>query len=205
MAKIGLRNFRYSVLDEDFAPTGPKSLGKAVSCQVSVSNNSATLYADDSLAESDFTFSNATVTLGVDDERDATFAELLGHTISGDGEVVCNANDIAPYVALGRIVTKIVGNERKYKVEFLHKVKFQEPSADETTKGETVEFATTTIEGTASTLPDGDWRKAMTFDTYDEADAYLDELLAASEDDVDETTPTDPVDTPPSDPVGGEE
>lgn len=185
MAKIGLKNFRYSPLDADFNPTGAKSLGKAVSCQVSVTNNSATLYADDSLAESDYSFNNATVTLGVDDERDTTFAELLGHTIT-EGEVVCNSEDVAPYVALGRIVTKIVGNEKKYKVEFLCKVKFQEPSADENTKGETVEFATTSIEGVASTLPNGDWRKFKTFDTYELADAYLNELLAPAEAEAEE-------------------
>lgn len=178
MAKIGLRNFKYSLLDENFVPTTPASLGKAVSCSVSVTNNSAELYADDALAESDYTFSKATVTLGVDDEADTTFATLLGHTVS-DGEVVCNADDMAPFVAIGRIVTKIVGGVRKYKVEFLSKVKFQEPNQEDQTKGETVEFTTSTIEGTASTLPSGEWRKFKTFDTYAEAEAYLTELLTA--------------------------
>ncbi len=180
MAKIGLKNFKFSKLDENFVPTTPASLGKAVSCQVSVTNNSAELYADDGLAESDYSFSKATVTLGVDDEADATFAELLGHTIT-EGEVVCNSNDTAPYVAIGRIVTKIVGGERKYKVEFLSKVKFQEPNQEDQTKGETVEFTTSTIEGTASTLPNGEWRKFKSFDTYADAETYLTELLTAPE------------------------
>lgn len=178
MAKIGLRNFKYSILDNNFVPTTPASLGKAVSCQVSVTNNSAELYADDSLAESDYSFSKANVTLGVDDEADTTFAQLLGHTVTA-GEVVCNANDTAPYVAIGRIVTKIVGGEKAFKVEFLSKVKFQEPNQEDTTKGETVEFTTSTIEGTASTLPSGEWRKFKSFDTYAEAETYLTKLLTA--------------------------
>lgn len=179
MAKIGLKNFKYSVLDEDMLPTGAKSLGKAVSCQVSIENNSAELYADNALAESDYSFSKGTVTLGVDDDAPATFAEILGHEIDAGGEIVRNAEDTAPYVALGRIITKMVGGERQYKVEFLSKVKFQEPSADETTKGATVEFTTTTIEGTVMALDNGEWSKSKTFDTYTEAETYLTELLSA--------------------------
>lgn len=178
MAKIGLRNFKYSKLDSNDVVTTPATLGKAVSCQVSIENNSAELYADDTIAESDYSFSKGTVTLGVDDEADATFADLLGHTVT-DGEVVRNANDTAPYVALGRIVTKIVGGNRKYKVEFLSKVKFKQPNADEQTKGETVEFTTTSIEGTVMALANGDWSKAKTFDTYESASEYLTGLLTA--------------------------
>lgn len=178
MAKIGLKKFKYSKLDENGVPTAPATLGKAVSCQVSVTNNSAELYADDTLAESDYSFSRAQVTLGVDDEADATFADLLGHTIT-DGEVVCNNEDTAPYVAIGRIVTKIVGGLRKYKVEFLSKVKFQEPNQEDQTKGETVEFTTSQIVGIASALPSGEWRKFKTFDDEDDAIEYLDELLTA--------------------------
>lgn len=187
MAKIGLKNFKYSKLDENDAVTTPATLGKAVSCQVSIENNSAELYADDAIAESDYSFSKATVTLGVDDEADATFADLLGHTVI-DGEVVRSTNDTAPYVALGRIVTKIVNGDRKYKVEFLSKVKFQEPNADETTKGATVEFTTSTIEGTAMALADGTWSKAKTFDTYEDATTYLTELLTAPTPTPTETT-----------------
>ena len=179
MAKIGLRNFKYSILDENDVVTAPATLGKAVSCQVSIENNNAELYADDTIAESDYSFSKGTVTLGVDDETLATFAALLGHTVGTGGEVIRSSEDTAPYVALGRIVTKLVGGERQYKVEYLSKVKFQEPSADENTKGATVEFGTTSIEGTVMALADGTWSKAKTFDDYEDAEDYLDELLTA--------------------------
>lgn len=178
MAKIGLKNFKYSKLDENDVVTTPATLGKAVSCQVSIENNNAELYADDAIAESDYSFSKGTVTLAVDDETLATFADLLGHTVT-DGEVVRKSTDTAPYVALGRIVTKMVANERQYKVEYLSKVKFQEPNADENTKGATVEFGTTSIEGTVMALEDGTWSKAKTFDDYEDASDYLDELLTA--------------------------
>lgn len=184
MAKIGLKNFKYSKLDEEDNVTEPKSLGKAVSCKVAIDKNEAILYADDSVAESDYSFKKGTVTLEVDEDADETFADLLGHTIEqgsdNKGEVVRNADDVAPYVALGRILTKVVDGKRKYKVEFLHKVKFKEPDADEKTKGESVEFQTNSIEGVVVTLANGAWSKTKTFDTYTEAEAYLTKLLKAT-------------------------
>lgn len=177
MAKIGLKNFRYSLLDENDRVVEPKSLGKAVDCKVTIEKNNAVLNADDSLAESDYSFKSGTVTMTVDEDADEVFAEILGHSISEDGEMVRNANDTAPYVALGRIITKMVKGVKKYKVEYLHKVKFNEPNADEKTKGESVEFSTNAIEGAVHTLSNGDWSIAKTFDDYDEASTYLDGLL----------------------------
>ena len=66
-------------------------------------------------------------------------ATLLGHQIT-DGNMVRNSSDTAPYVGLGRIITKMVGGVYKYKVEFLNKVKFSEPSQDDNTKGESLDI-----------------------------------------------------------------
>ena len=177
MAKIGLRNFRYSKLDENDEVTGPKSLGKAIDCKVAIQKNEAVLNADDGVAESDYSFKSGTVTATVDEDADQVFAEILGHKITEDGEFVRNAEDQAPYVAMNRILTKVVNGVRKYKVEHLHKVKFKEPDADETTAGENLEFKTNTIEGAVHKKANGDWSKAKTFDTYAEAEAYATELL----------------------------
>ena len=183
MAKIGLRNFLYGILTEE--TDGSASYGvakkpaKAVSCKVDVTNNDAKLYADDGLAESDTTFQSANVTLGVDDEDDATVAELLGHQIV-NGEVIRNAYDTAPYVGIGRIITKIVGGVYKYKVEFLKKVKFAEPSQDDNTKGENVQFGTSELAGIASTLANGDWSATETFNTMAEAQAYLNSFFGSA-------------------------
>ena len=183
MAKIGLNNFRYSKLTESETGTatyeGAKKPAKAVSCKVSISTSSASLYADDALAESDTSFNSGTVTIGIDEDDNQTMADLLGHTIAEDGgEMVRNANDVAPYVGLGRVIVKMVNGTRKYKVEFLCKVKFSEPSQDDKTKGENVEFTTSELEGTVSTLADGTWSKTKTFDTQAEAIKYLEGLMA---------------------------
>ena len=183
MAKIGLNNFLFGILTEDSdgaatygAATKP---GKAVSCNVEISNNEATLYADDALAESDTSFQSGTVTMGIDRDDLETQAVLLGHEIT-DGNLVRNANDVAPYVGLGRIVVMMVGGVYKYKVEFLHKVKFSEPSQEDQTKAEDVEFNTVEIEGTVSTLSSGDWSKSQTFDTREAALTYLNSLFGTA-------------------------
>lgn len=184
MANIGLTNIWFSKLTEtNGVPTyeGATNLGKAVSCSVSITNNDAKLYGDDVIAESDTSFANGTITLGVTDDDDAVFAPLLGHTIT-DGEVTKTASDAAPYVGVGRIVTKMVNGVYKYKVEFLYKVKFSEPSRDENTKGESIEFSTPSVEGIIATLDDekGTWNKSKTFTSKSDALTYLKNLLAAT-------------------------
>lgn len=180
MARIGLKNFRYSLLDNNEEVIEPKSLGKAIDCKVSLELNSAELYADDALAESDYTFNKGTVTITVDDDDDTVLAPLLGHTISEEGEIVRKDTDGAPYIAFGRILTKVVSGTYKYKVEFLSKVKFKDTMPDEATKGESVEFTTVSIEGSVMRKSNGEWSKSKTFTTYAEASTYLDSLLTAS-------------------------
>lgn len=180
MAKIGLKNFRFGILTEQLDGTATYGVGqkpaKAISCTVDITNNDVKLYADDALAESDTSFQSGTVTIGIDDEDDLMVATLLGHQIVG-GEMVRNSTDVAPYVGLGRIVTKMVGGSYKYKVEFLNKVKFSEPSQENNTKGESLEFGTSTLEGQVATLANGDWSKTKTFNTMDEAQDYLDSFF----------------------------
>ena len=180
MARIGLKNFRYSLLDENEKIKEPKTLGKAIDCKVSLELNSAELYGDDGLCESDYTFNKGTVTITVDDDDDTILAPLLGHDISEDGEIVRKDTDVAPYIAFGRILTKIVGGVYKYKVEYLSKVKFKDTMPDEATKGESIEFTTVSIEGSVMRKTDGEWSKSKTFTTYKDASDYLDSLLTAT-------------------------
>ena len=183
MAKIGLKNFLFGILTEETDGSATYGVAqkpaKAISCKVDISNNDAKLYADDALAEADTTFQSGTVTLGIDDEDDATLATLLGHEFTS-GEIIRNATDVAPYVGLGRIVTKLVGGVYKYKVEFLRKVKFSEPSQDNSTRGESVEFGTSEIEGQVASLANGDWSASKTFNTFAEAETYLNSFFGSA-------------------------
>jgi phi13 family phage major tail protein len=184
MAKIGLKNFLFGILTEETDGTATYGVAqkpaKAISCKVDISNNDAKLFADDALAESDTSFQSGTCTLGIDDEDDKMLATLLGHQIGESGEMVRNSTDTAPYVGLGRIITKMVGGVYKYKVEFLKKVKFAEPSQENDTKGESLEFGTSEIEGQVSALANGDWSASQTFDSMAEAQEYLNSFFASA-------------------------
>lgn len=183
MAKIGLNNFRYAILTEaqDGTPSygGAKTPAKAISCNVSINNNDATLYADDSLAESDTSFNNGTVTIGIDKTDDTTMAELLGHTVT-DGEMVRKTTDVAPYVGLARVITEMVSNVLQYRVEILYKCKFSEPSQEDNTKGESVEFNTYELEGTVNALANGEWSKTKVFTTKASAISYIESEFASA-------------------------
>lgn len=180
MARIGLKYFRYGILDEEKETYGGAlQLGKAIDCKVSLDLNSAELYADDGLAESDYSVKKGTVTITVDEDDDKTMSNLTGHEISEDGEIIRKDTDVPPYVGFGRIITKVISGTYKYKVEFLCKVKFKDALPDEKTKGESVEYTTTSLEGSVLKLSDGTWSKTKTFDSYNEAIAYLEDLLKA--------------------------
>lgn len=176
MAKIGLSDFRYGVATEAANGTityaTPKKPGKAISFNFDPTKSDASLYADDILAEHDSSVTGGTCTMGIDREDAATYAELLGHTVT-EGEVVSNTNDVAPYVGLGRIATLLVDGAYKYRATFLAKVQFSEPSEENNTRGESVEFGTYELEGVVAVPVDGNWRKWKEFDTKAEAVTYL--------------------------------
>lgn len=186
MAKIGLKNFYYSVATENPATgaltyAGATKLAKAISATFEPTVSDATLYADDAIAERDAGVTGGSLTLGIDRYDLATAAALLGHTVSEEGVMTSNVNDVAPYVGLGRVVTLMQDGAYKYRAVFFPKVKFQEPSSDNTTKGETTEFGTYEIAGTVIPPVDGNWRQEQIFDTEAAAVAYLTGLMASGE------------------------
>lgn len=182
MAKIGLKNFRYSVLTENQDGThsyaGASIPGKAVSCSVSLNTNVAKLRADDTDAEVDATVTGGTVSMGVDRDDLTTQADILGHTLS-DGLLVRKDSDVAPYVGVGRIITLLRDGAKKFKTEVIYKVKFAEPNQEDQTKQETTAFGTTTYEGQIGFLADGSWSETKIHDTFSAANTYLATVFAA--------------------------
>jgi len=185
MARIGLEGLKYALItaegDATTAPTygTPSVIGKAVDAKLNPELNSAELYADNSLAESDTTFNKGTLDLTVADDDDTVVAALLGHSIA-TGEITRSSTDTAPYVGVGRVITKIVGGAYKYKAEFLAKVKFKLTIPEEKTKGESVEFQTAPLSGDVIVPLNGEWSKTQTFDTKAAALAYLDDCFGVA-------------------------
>lgn len=187
MAQIGLRHFKYSPIDENGHYTGASKLSGAIESKIALTIAEAELYADDTLEENAQEFAKGALTLTVSEDDDNVFAPLLGHETTQDGEVVRSTEDVAPYVGFGRVLTKLVNGQRKFKAEFFPKVQFKPFINDGKTKGESIEFGTPTVEGTifaveetVSGVTKHRWERHKTFDTDTEAQAYLDNLMSAS-------------------------
>ena len=188
MARTGFKKGKYNEIDANskkYAAVtgGVPCLEKVIDEKFSPEYNSAELYADDALAECDYSFKKGTLAITVANDDDKKEAELMGNTITED-EVVKAVSDTAPEFGYGHIVTKMVNGVKKYKVEFFPRVKWTKITTDAKTRGESVEFGTTAIEGTVFPLDAdfngmtaGTWEKHQTFATEAEAEAYLDSCL----------------------------
>lgn len=193
MARIGFKKAKYNkIVDNKYAELTENKVPvfeKVVDEKFAPEYNTAELYGNDGLAETDYSFKKGTLSITIVDDEDKFIAELFGNTIAKEGgEVTSNIDDTAPEFGYGHIVPKKVNNVTKYKVEFFPRVKFTKVTTDNKTRGESVEFGTTALEGTVMPLEEavnglkvGDWEKHQTFATLEEAEAYLDGLLTPAE------------------------
>lgn len=190
MARIGFKKAKYNKIVGDKydalkAENKVPVFEKVVDEKFAPEYNSAELYANDGLAETDYSFKKGTLSLTITDDDDKFIAELFGNTVNGEGtEVTSSIEDTAPEFGYGHIVPKMVGGVRQFKVEFFPRVKFTKVTTDNKTRGESVEFGTTALEGTVMPLETavngmaiGVWEKHRTFASLTEAETYLDELL----------------------------
>lgn len=169
MAKIGLK---YPV----YKGSSGGVIGKALTADISIERNTAELYADDALAESDYSFKSGTISLGIDELSDAVQAEFLGHVIASS-EMTASVTDVPAYVGIGFYGVKMISGVKKYRAIFFPKVHFSEPSDSEKTKGETTEFGTSTLEGKILPNVSGVWKQEKTFTLEADAIAYLNTLV----------------------------
>lgn len=191
MASVGYKKAKYNKIDAEakkYAPItdGVPSLTRVIDEKFSPEYNSAELYADDGLAEADYSFKKGGLAITIADDEDERDAFLMGNTVA-EGEVTKNIDDNAPEFGYGHIITKMINKVRKYKVEFFPRVKFTKITTDAKTRGESVEFGTTSVEATVYPLQtdfngmkSGTWEKHQTFETEAEAEAYLDACLTPS-------------------------
>lgn len=149
MATIGLDKLYYAKITEgengEESYDTPKSLAKAMTAELSVELAEATLYADDGAAEVVKEFQSGTLTLGIDDIGAAAAEILTGAKIDNNKVLVSASEDGGASVAIGFRAKKANG---KYRYFWLYRVKFGIPATNLTTKGESIEFSTPTIEGT---------------------------------------------------------
>lgn len=149
MARVGLDDLHYAVLQKDDA-TGatydtPKPIAKAVSASIQPKTNTATLYADDGAAETASALGEIQVDIEVAELPLDVVADLLGATVGSDGVLMQYSTDTAPYVALGFRSKKSNG---KYRYIWLLKGKFAPSQEDYKTQEDSPSFQTEKITGT---------------------------------------------------------
>lgn len=170
MALIGCDNFHFAVMTTEETKTaaatyddksGMTPIPGLIKISITPQTNSNTLYADNGPALVATSLGEVDVSLNVADLTPDVLAKLLGHTYDETKKtVVYNANDVAPYVAIG-FAAQMNGGDKTRFVK-LFKGKFTEPADEPQTKGASVEFQTPTITGKFVKLTNsGVWKKTQ--------------------------------------------
>lgn len=190
MSKVGISKLHYArITTEDTATANPvygaveaPSCG-IVSADVQVASNTAKLYADNMLWDTETAMGDVTLTLDVADLPLEVQAALLGHEYdSTDKTLIKKSSDAAPYVAVG--FEFLMASGKKLCV-WLYKGKFQEPNQNANTKGENTEFQTNSITGTFAALKGaadntGRWQYSKEFEASASTDAFYASVPLAS-------------------------
>lgn len=132
-------------------------VGRAINFTGTPNKNDVKLYADDGVAETDLSIRDLGTSLNVDDLELKVRADLLGHTYkaasSDEGNepetMEIGSEDVAPYFGTGFYKRRRKNNVTTYTAIWLYKVQYSEPTINAETKGESTNFQTPTIEGTA--------------------------------------------------------
>lgn len=189
MAHVGMKYPVAAPLNEDGTYGTGFVIGRAIKFTGTPNKNDVTLYADDGVAETDKSIKDMGTSLNVDDVELKVQANLLGHTYTaatGEGDAAkpesmeIGSDDVPPYFGVGFYKRRRKNNVTTFTAIWLNKVQHSEPTEEAETKGDTTNFQTPTIEGTAYPLAvtvDGVERMQvgakMVFKTETEAKAWL--------------------------------
>ena len=122
-------------------------IAKAIRANFTYNRNDNPLYADDTIAENYNGLTGYDIELEVDKLPDAVRVAILGETeVTTSSETYYEQTDAsAPYCGFGFMRVLRENGTDKYQAVWCHKVQFSEPSEETTTKGETIEWGTPTL------------------------------------------------------------
>lgn len=159
--------------------TGIK-IGDLISTQITVNNNEASLYGDNSLSEYINKFRDADVSLNTTRLPVEAYSMLFGTTVDstgGEGAVAgtihFSANDVSPYVGFGFVKKDMESNVDKWWLVWISKVKFATIGEDVETEGENVVWKTPSLTGKGTQGGDGEWRVLIPYTSRTAAIAAL--------------------------------
>ena len=151
----------------------------------SLEYNDTSAYSDNSIEETDKSFSKGSLTFGTYglgktiQERYEVRAKLFGETVTEDKELITGAKDISQHLGYGYIKTERSSNVDYYIARWYYDVQFAPPSESIETRGESISFQTQDIQGTVYKIDN--WgndniKKEKLFNTYKEAETWLDTI-----------------------------
>jgi len=183
MAQVGLKYLVCAPITEtenEVEYDGGLVMSRAIKVDMSIEINEAKLYSDDRVTENIREFKSGKVTLNGDHLEYEVLSLILGHkveTLQGGGKkLTAHADDEGEYVGIGFYSTTLKSGVKKYRSVWLRKVKFGIPNESLETKGDNINFQTPSIEGAILTDILGNWKEEATFNTENEAKAWLDNI-----------------------------
>lgn len=132
MSKKGLRYVAFAHLKADGTYENGKHLSPAAAFNANANASDVKDYGDDRVVETDKSVTGGTITVELNNDDDEMYVYLLGHTqTTGEsGEIISNADDVAPYVGAAAVGK----SGSKWVAKIYNKCQFAEPN-DERHKG----------------------------------------------------------------------
>lgn len=140
-------------------------LGKFISSELTDNFADASVYGDDALAEYVKEYKDTDVKLDTSYLPLTAYYTLFGQTVSGGNSIAANVSDEAPYGGFGFVQSNLINGVRSYDVVWRYLVKFQPPSKNVATKGDSITFATPSITGKGKATSTGDYEIVTRYTT----------------------------------------
>ena len=125
-------------------------------------------------------FKDGTISLGTDRLPSKAQTVMFGHTVTtaaGGDTVTYKSSDNAEYVGVGFVIDEVLDGSKTYTATIIYKCKFAEAADSYTTKGDSIEFKTPTIEGAIAALSDYTWKTVKTFASAEGAEQFIQTTL----------------------------
>lgn len=148
--------------------------GEGVNTTVTPAYNEASLRGDNKEVRNVKIFKNAAVVLGVTSLPLVARKVMFGHDVDEVEETeTSSSGDVGSYVGYGFISQETLGDRDVFIACVLLKVMFAEGEEAYNTQGDSITFATPTVNGTAIPVKNNEWRRKKVFDTENEADEWI--------------------------------
>lgn len=171
MAQFGAKRPRWAPVDTQpdaalptYAAASVITLGKLVKADLSVTNASGELYADDALAERVDMFASGSLALETDDMTDENAAAIYGASVDDStDETTYKDSDNAPYGGITYYKVLMRNGVKIYKGVFHPLVKAALGNDNAATKGNSITFGTTSTTFTVFRCNSAAWRVTKEF------------------------------------------